>query len=135
MYRFDYIVDYYPESKIDVTEGQRLDRQMIQDFMFGDPSEELIRRLSPELRQRLAMKLSIWYALLLELQAQRLSSASIRYLKFWPKNLTAMYTSMRCLFSLTLIRSRTSGIINARRTKLREREFWWSAVSILPARL
>ena len=45
MYRFDYIVDYYPESKIDVTEGQRLDRQMIQDFMFGDPSEELIRQI------------------------------------------------------------------------------------------
>ena len=45
MYRFDYIVDYYPESKLDVTEGQRLDRQMIQDFMFGDPSEELIRQI------------------------------------------------------------------------------------------
>lgn len=45
MYRFDYIVDYYPESKLDVTEGQRFDRQMIQDFMFGDPSEELIRQI------------------------------------------------------------------------------------------
>ena len=45
MYRFDYIIDYYPESKLDATEGQRRDRQMIQDFMFGDPSEELIRQI------------------------------------------------------------------------------------------
>ena len=45
MYRFDYIIDYYPESKLDVTDSQRLDRQMIQDFMFGDPSEELIRQI------------------------------------------------------------------------------------------
>lgn len=45
MYRFDYIVDYYPESKLDVTEDQRSDRQMIQDFMFGEPSEELIKQI------------------------------------------------------------------------------------------
>ena len=45
MYRFDYIVDYYPESMLDVTDSQRHDRQMIQDFMFGDPSEELIRQV------------------------------------------------------------------------------------------
>ena len=45
MYRFDYIVDYYPESKLDATEDQISDRQMIQDFMFGDPSEELIRQI------------------------------------------------------------------------------------------
>jgi hypoxanthine-guanine phosphoribosyltransferase len=45
MYRFDYIVDYYPESKLDATEDQIRDRQMIQDFMFGEPSEELIRQI------------------------------------------------------------------------------------------
>ncbi|MBO6248844.1 MAG: hypothetical protein J6N54_08555, partial [Bacteroidales bacterium] len=45
MYRFDYLVDYYPESKFEVTEDQKLDRQMIQDFMFGEPSDELIKQL------------------------------------------------------------------------------------------
>ena len=45
MYRFDYIIDYYPESYLDATEGQKRDRQMIQDFMFGEPSEELIRQI------------------------------------------------------------------------------------------
>lgn len=45
MYRFDYLVDYYPESKFEVTEDQKHDRQMIQDFMFGEPSDELIKQL------------------------------------------------------------------------------------------
>jgi len=45
MYNYSYIYDYYPESVKNVTPAQQKDRDRVQDFMMGEPSEELITKV------------------------------------------------------------------------------------------
>ncbi|MBQ9309385.1 MAG: hypothetical protein IJ222_00795 [Bacteroidales bacterium] len=46
MYEYDYLMDYYPESINNVTEGQAKDRETVQAFMTGEISGELITRIA-----------------------------------------------------------------------------------------
>ena len=50
MYSYTYIYDYYPESIREVSSEQERNRQEVQDFMIGEPSQELISKVVENVR-------------------------------------------------------------------------------------
>ncbi len=50
MYSYSYIYDYYPESIREVSSEQEKNRQEVQDFMMGEPSQALISKVIENVR-------------------------------------------------------------------------------------
>ena len=56
MINYTYLFEYYPETVIDVSERQRQDRLMVQDFMMGEVSERLLSILLDEIKRVVGQK-------------------------------------------------------------------------------